>query len=50
MQFDAEASHHVSNTTNSGEQIEANNPLYYSFSNINENEQKIFATENEAKS
>ena len=37
-------------TTNNGDKFAANSPLYYSFSTINEGEQKIFATEAEAKS
>lgn len=50
MQFDAAATEHTNKTTKAGDTIAAVSPLYYSFSMINEREQKIFATETEVKS
>ena len=50
MQFDDAAVEHTSKTSSSGENIAAASPLYYSYSKINDREQKIFATEAEVNS
>ena len=50
LEFAAAATEHAQKTSNSEASISSSDPLYYSYHTINEQEQKIFATESEAMS